>query len=82
GPETVPPDGGSIMSYCHLQPGGYGNINLWLGREGFYGIRSERVPEKMLQHVEEVAACLPPPTDLFADGFESGDTSAWSSTVP
>jgi hypothetical protein len=24
--------------------------------------------------------CLPP--DIFADGFESGDTSAWSTTVP
>jgi hypothetical protein len=82
GPETLPVDGGSIMSYCHLQPGGYGNINLWLGRKGFYGVRSERVPAKMLQHVEEVAACLPPPADLFADGFESGDTSAWSATVP
>lgn len=82
GSESTPPGGGSIMSYCHLQPGGYGNINLWLGREGFYGVRSERVPEKMLQHVEEVAACLPPPADLFADGFESGDTSRWSTTIP
>jgi hypothetical protein len=82
GEEGLPPDGGSIMSYCHLQPGGYGNINLWLGKEGSFGVRSERVPEKMLQHVEAVAACLPDPPGIFSDGFESGDTSAWSQTVP
>jgi hypothetical protein len=77
GATSVPPDGGSIMSYCHLQPGGYGNINLWLGRAGSFGIRSERVPEKMLAHVQSVD-CLPPvPGIIFADGFESGDTSAW-----
>ncbi len=79
GATSLPPDGGSIMSYCHLQPGGYGNINLWLGKEGSYGIRSERVPEKMSGHVQSVAGCLPPVAgSLFADGFESGDTSAWS----
>jgi hypothetical protein len=32
---------------------------------------------------EETAATLVDPTSLiFADGFERGDTSAWSSTVP
>ncbi len=79
GPTSLPPDGGSIMSYCHLQPGGYGNINLWLGRAGSFGERSERVLQEMLNHVRSVT-CLPPYTGLiFADGFESGDTSAWSS---
>ncbi len=76
GTTSLPPDGGSIMSYCHLQPGGYGNIQLWLGREGSYGERSERVLQEMLNHVRSVA-CLPPPGAIFADGFESGDTSAW-----
>jgi Metallo-peptidase family M12B Reprolysin-like len=81
GPTGLPSGGGTIMSYCPLQPGGYGNINLWFGREGFYGSASERVPTKMLAHVEAVASCLPP-VSLFADGFETGDTSGWSSAVP
>jgi hypothetical protein len=28
GPTSVPPGGGTIMSYCHLLPGGLANINL------------------------------------------------------
>jgi hypothetical protein len=36
----------------------------------------------MLQHVQAVATCLPARPPLFADGFESGDTSAWSATIP
>ena len=79
GPTGLPVDGGSIMSYCHLQPGGYGNINLWLGRAGSFGSRSERVPQQMRSHVESVAGCLQPiPSPIFADGFETGDTSACS----
>ena len=80
GATSVPLDGGSIMSYCHLRPGGYGNVNLWLGRSGSFGERSERVLEQILAHVTSVAdsGCLPPATVIFADGFESGDTSAWS----
>jgi hypothetical protein len=27
---AVPPEKGTIMSYCHLRPGGYGNIKLYL----------------------------------------------------
>ncbi len=78
GPTSLPPDGGSVMSYCHLQPGGYGNINLWLGRAGSFGERSERVLQEMVNHVTSVAGCLPPVAAIFADGFESGDASAWS----
>ena len=32
--------------------------------------------------VRGMSAVLLPFPPLFADGFESGDTSAWSSTVP
>ncbi|MDH3402680.1 MAG: hypothetical protein OES32_02950 [Acidobacteriota bacterium] len=32
--------------------------------------------------VAEVATSAVPGTPIFADGFESGDTSAWSATVP
>ena len=31
GPESVPPGGGTIMSYCHLLPGGLSNVNLTFG---------------------------------------------------
>ncbi len=75
GPTSLPADGGSIMSYCHLQSGGYNNINLWLGSKGSFGIDSQRVLQQMLAHVQEVD-CLPPAA-FFADGFESGDASAW-----
>ena len=35
-------------------------------------------------YVDDVAvqACIPYEPPLFADGFESGDQSAWSQTVP
>lgn len=35
-------------------------------------------------HVDDIAltAVLPPPADLFSDGFESGDFALWSSSVP
>ncbi len=31
GPTSLPPGGGTIMSYCHLLPGGMSNINLTFG---------------------------------------------------
>jgi len=31
GPESLPPGGGTIMSYCHLLPGGLSNVNLTFG---------------------------------------------------
>ena len=31
GPESLPPGGGTIMSYCHLLPGGMSNVNLTFG---------------------------------------------------
>lgn len=31
GPTSLPPGGGTIMSYCHLLPGGEANINLTFG---------------------------------------------------
>ena len=31
GPESLPPGGGTIMSYCHLLPGGDANVNLEFG---------------------------------------------------
>jgi cysteine-rich repeat protein len=31
GPESLPPGGGTIMSYCHQLPGGLSNVNLTFG---------------------------------------------------
>ena len=49
----------------------------------------ERVPNRMRAHVVSVASgnpsCLAPRTPLavlFVNGFFSGNTNAWSATVP
>jgi len=51
-----------------------------------YGIAPERVPARMSSHVATTAGgnpgCLAPLDDIFADGFESGDVSAWTSSNP
>jgi hypothetical protein len=57
---------GTLMSYCHLRSGGYGNIALTFGGsvvEGTshpYGVFPERVPERMHAYVQAKAAsgCL------------------------
>jgi hypothetical protein len=33
-------------------------------------------------HVDDIEISAGPATLLFADGFESADTSAWTTTVP
>lgn len=83
GPTSVPSDGGTIMSYCHLRGGGMSNINTWLGRAGFYGNQSERVNQVMLNHLSSAdsSGCLPgvqAPAVIFGDSFESGTTEDWS----
>jgi hypothetical protein len=89
GPPTLPcatPGAGcgTIMSYCHTISPGMGNISLTLGLTDPWGYQPWRVPNLMSSYVASIAAsnpsCLTP--IVFADGFESGDTSAWSSTVP
>lgn len=82
---------GTIMSYCHLISGGNGisgEIALALG-EGFaYGTLPGRVPDRMSSHVSFEAGGHPGCLDftvaseIFTDGFESGDVSAWSASVP
>ncbi len=80
---------GTIMSYCHLLSGGMSNMSLTLGTGHPHGVEPERVPSRMSDHVMAVStsdpACLPFGTsspEIFADGFESGDTTAWSDSVP
>jgi hypothetical protein len=76
------------MSYCHLRAGGMGNLSFTFGQGWPYGVAPDRVPARMNAHVVQRAASNPgcldlvEPTMIFADGFESGDTSSWSSTAP
>ncbi len=80
---------GTIMSYCHLLSGGLGNVSLTLGLGHPWGVEPERVPNRMSDHVVARAGsnpgCLDPifePDAIFVDGFETGDTSAWTTTFP
>jgi hypothetical protein len=76
---------GTIMSYCHLT-GGMSNTSLSLGLGHPFGVMPERVPNRMRSHVVSVAggnpSCLAPLGVIFVNGFGSGNTSAWSATVP
>lgn len=88
GPTSVPTNGGgTIMSYCHLRSGGYGNINLWFGRENQYGDDSLRVPDLMRSRVESawcMDALLEPTVELSASHspIEAGESTVltWSSS--
>lgn len=77
GPESLPgPLGGgsgTIMSYCHLLTGGLSNISLTLGTGHPYGDEPIRVPNRMRDHVEDMASsnpsCVRPTTvDLIYQG--------------
>jgi hypothetical protein len=75
------------MSYCHLLSGWSGNISLTLGKDHQYGEEPDRVPNHMYSHVASRAAAYPGCLDytvvdlILADGFESGNDTAWSRTV-
>lgn len=49
---------GTIMSYCHQQPGGYANIAHNFGLYHPYGKATWREAAKMLAHVEASAGCM------------------------
>jgi hypothetical protein len=51
GAVSVPPGGGTIMSYCHLRPGGFANVNL--------EFHARCITEQMLPEIAS-AACLTP----------------------
>ncbi|REK06368.1 MAG: hypothetical protein DWQ36_14260 [Acidobacteria bacterium] len=84
----VGPGTGTIMSYCHLLGGGMSNITMTFGEGHPFGTAPERVGARMQDHVAAASAgdpaCLAPwsPSDIFTDGFESGDTMSWSTTTP
>jgi hypothetical protein len=58
---SLPPLGGTLMSYCHLLAGGLSNLNLLFGEpEGDnYGIDSHRVLDRMAQTVADADARYP-----------------------
>jgi uncharacterized repeat protein (TIGR01451 family) len=49
---------GTIMSYCHQQPGGFANFAHTFGEFHPYGIAPYRVPNKMRAHVAESTSCM------------------------
>jgi len=55
---------GTLMSYCHLLSGSYGNIAMTFGTSHPYGVQPGRVPSRMSSYVSAVAAgnpaCLAP----------------------
>ena len=89
-PDGCPGQGqacGTIMSYCHLKSGGYGNIALTFGGSVIdgtshsYGVLPERVPERMHDYVLAKAAtgCLDPV--LEGPTLSVGKTGSGSGTV-
>jgi hypothetical protein len=67
---------GTIMSYCHLRPGGFSNMTMTFGEGHGFGVAPERVNQRMRAHVQARASanptCLAVPANpiLFANGFE------------
>lgn len=55
-PGTTGQGSGTIMSYCHLRPGGLSNIGISLGRNHPFGNNPDRVPNTMRAHVLQRAA--------------------------
>jgi hypothetical protein len=66
---------GTIMSYCHLLSGGFGNINMRFGEGQAFGTAPERVNQRMRAHLAARASANPqclalPATTEFRNGFE------------
>jgi hypothetical protein len=75
---------GTIMSYCHLRSGGYGNITLTFGTGFGFGVQPAREAAQMNGYIASVASvnpsCIAPVAAsnvLFSDGFESGTKASW-----
>jgi hypothetical protein len=75
---------GTIMSYCHTIAPGVTNISLTLGQGHPWGTSPERVPQRMASYVATTVSADPDCLlyVIFADGFESGGTSNWSTVAP
>jgi hypothetical protein len=81
---------GTIMSYCHLLSGGYGNITLNFGTGHPFGVAPGREAARMSSFVVSSAASNPSclaftsgSSAIFTNGFESGVLpGAWSGKAP
>jgi hypothetical protein len=73
---------GTIMSYCHFQPGAYGNIAMTFGEGHTCGVLPWRQADRMSAHVANRAAAVPacfadagtpppPPPACPPDAFEA-----------
>lgn len=78
GSTTLPgPQGqgsGTIMSYCHLLPGGLTNVSFNFGTGHAFGVQPVRVANRMRAYAQQVAAqqpaCFAAPDVIFASGFD------------
>lgn len=75
---------GTIMSYCHLLGGGFGNISLNFGTNHPFGVQPGREASRMSSYVVTTATANPsclapvaPANGIFSDGLETGNTSLW-----
>ncbi|HEX9967816.1 MAG TPA: M12 family metallo-peptidase [Solirubrobacterales bacterium] len=69
GPESTPPDGGSVMSYCNP-------ASFSLGEPGRFGVDSQRVEQVIRGLVDAVGAgCLLRTSDPYALAGEAGPRS-------
>ena len=66
---------GTLMSYCHFSNGANCGSNLDEFHPTVVGLISDFVNN-------HTPSCIQPLDFIFTDGFESGNTSAWSSSVP
>ncbi len=94
GAQTLPGPAGSgsgtLMSYCHLLSGGFGNVSLNFGTGHPFGVQPGREASRMSSFVVSTSAsnpsCLaftPGSSLIFANGFEGGLLPGpWSGQVP
>jgi hypothetical protein len=76
---------GTIMSYCHFQPGDYSNIALTFGEEHTCGVLPWRQADRMSAHVASRAASVPAcfaaaAPACPADAYESAGTGGTDDT--
>ena len=57
--EVITGGAGTIMSYCHQQPGGYGNIAMTFGEGHTCGVLPDREAAQMTSHVVSRANAYP-----------------------
>jgi len=75
---------GTIMSYCHLVNGSFGDIGLSFGTGFAFGVQPGREASRMSSYVVTTAggnpSCLAFTSGssvIFNDGFETGTLNAW-----